>query len=81
MAKGLADLCSVPAITRYLENSQLLSGHFLGNSRVLDHFSAMAHGRHQFHSDVLEAVFSKVHSPVIAQQNLRTCHGDTLREC
>ena len=35
---------------------------------MLDHFSILSRARNQFHLDVLEAVYIKVHNPELCQQ-------------
>ena len=66
LARQLADSRSESAITRHLRsNHDCLIAVFF---HVFDLFSVVARARNPFHLDVLQAVYIKLHSPVLSQQ-------------
>ena len=66
LARRLADSRSDLPITRHLRSNHdcLIAV----CSHVFDPFSVVARARNHFHLDVLEAVYIKLHSPVLCQQ-------------
>ena len=67
MAQSLLDSRSDSAITRHLKSHHNCLRAVCGPN-MLDHFSILSRARNQFHLDVLEAVYIKVHNPELCQQ-------------
>ena len=66
LAKQIADFRSDSANTRHLRSNRYCL--IAVCSHVFDLFSVVARGRNHLHLDVLEAVYIKLHSPVLCQQ-------------
>ena len=66
LARQLADYRSDSAITRHLRSNYECV--MAVCSHMFDLFSVVARARNHFHLDVLEAVYIKLHSPVLWQQ-------------
>ena len=67
LAKSLKESCSDSAITRHLKSSHDCLRAVCSNDLV-NVFKVVARSRNHYHLDVLEAVFIKLHSPVLCQQ-------------
>ena len=67
LAKNLEESRSDSAITRHLKSSLDCLRAVCSNDLV-NVFKVVARSRNHFHLDVLEAVFIKLHSPVLCQQ-------------
>ena len=67
LAQSLLDSRSDSAITRHLKSHHNCLRAVCGPN-MLDHFSILSRARNQFHLDVLEAVYIKVHNPELCQQ-------------
>ena len=67
LAKNLEESRSDSAITRHLKSSLDCLRAVCSNDLV-NVFKVVARSRNSFHLDVLEAVFIKLHSPVLCQQ-------------
>ena len=67
LAQSLLDLRSDSAISRHLKSHHNCLRAVCGPN-MLDHFSILSRAGNQFHLDVLEAVYIKVHNPELCQQ-------------